>query len=333
MTITARTLISNPAAISLAVVSIVTMGAATLFVGNMFGRTCHNKSLVISQQRSSPCETVRRANGFDRASWSEFDWFRYSQCFALRNDSRRTIEVASQGLKSFPRSEALFNTKGYHLIRISKHSEAIKTLQLGLRRVGRPTSSVMPNNLAWAGLWSPRDMELTEARGLYKLAIRTNPKSCESIHTGLMVEYGISKSSVGFARVEALKSFAKLSESYTPCMSRYKQGSDWGVLTEVIGAAVLIQDVNIQLKGNNSFAQDRQFVRFDRTLTPKVLRSMKMNYRNASMDYICREAIPFATEHHMCKSMLSQPAVSKNVAIKNRIDAKANPLLKNIFTY
>lgn len=296
MAITAKTILTNPAAAALAVVSTLGMGAAFILLNST--PKCQESYSMIKIAQSSPCDTVRRSNGFDRAKWSEYDWFRYAQCFSNRNDSRRTIEVVTQGLKYHPRSEALFNVKGYHLIKTQKYSQAVETLQLGLRRVGRPTSGTIYNNLAWAGLWSPRDMTIKEARGLYTRALRIEPKVCETLHTGLMVEYAAAKRSTGFERVSALKRFGALNDRYTPCLKRYKNGS-WHTITEVASAVAAADDIN-QMTGMQSF------VAMDKSLGKRVVHTARRHYRSASVDAICRDAMPFANHHHTCVKSLQK---------------------------
>ncbi|MBA2662348.1 MAG: hypothetical protein H0U74_08630 [Bradymonadaceae bacterium] len=239
--------------------------------------------------RAEACNEVADVFGSDKRGWSESAWITYASCFDTRNDSRMVISSASQGLRFYPSSETLYNLVGFHQIALGEHSQAVKTLRTGMRNVARNQSGVMANNLAWAGLWTPREMRLEEARALYQQSLAINANTCETLHTALWVEYAISQRTSGVERFDALKRFDNLRQGYEPCLSRLHNG-DWNSLVEVVGAALMFEEVDAQNPGANEHHP---------TLLA-VASKFRSNYRGASIDVICREAMPLAETHQSC---------------------------------
>ena len=306
MAITPRTVFSNPATAAMTAVSVLAVAGIGFYaLGSCTKASSCKMRLRATQAQTqltpqNPCEPVRQAHGMDKSRWSELQWFQYANCFAQQNQSRHVVEISSQALNYYPRSEAMFNLKGYHQLQLREHRDAIETLTLGLQRVGRPTSGTMANNLAWASLWSPRDLKLQDARRLYVQSLEIEPDQCETLHTGMWVEYALLKQGQSFERVEAMRRFHDLSERYTACHTRYQDGT-WHALTEVLGAAVLIADVS------DGHALDN--VAPDSRLLHEVTTSIMSKHSHASADYLCRESIPLDTAHHKCVELLSQTQV------------------------
>lgn len=314
MAITPRTVFSNPATAAMTVASVLAVSAIGVYAMSSCAKYsgCKMRAKQVAVKRiaqDSPCDHIRQSNGPDKSHWSEYGWFQYASCFADQNNSRHVVEVSSQALSYYPRSEAIFNLKGYHLVQLREYTEAVHTLRLGIERVGRPTSGTMANNLAWAGLWAPREMKLTEARSHYKAALAVEPGVCETIHTGMWVEYGVVKHGEGFERLEALRQFNRLSEQYTACHDRYKDGS-FNSMVEVLGAAVLISEMTDGPSLDN--------VAPDVRLLNEVTSELRQRYKGTSIDYLCRESIPLATAHHTCTEILSSSVKNQQRAEQYR---------------
>lgn len=311
MAITPRTILTNPATVAVATVSVFAISAAAIFALGTCPtkRGCHMVKTNLHTQ-DVPCDNLRQQLGHNKATWSEFDWFQYATCFDQHNDSRRVIEASSQGIGYYPRSEALYNLKGYHLIKLRRYEEAVKSLDEGMRRVGVPSSGTMPNNLAWAGVWAPREMTLDRARALYQESLRVESGVCETLHTGLWVEYAIAKRSRGIERAVALKRLNTLRMQYEPCHSRYQSG-EWNTLVEVLGAAVIFEDLEQELGGFHGAHANP-----DASLIKDVSRELRKKYRGASIDALCRESIPVADAHHACVKIIDNTVTQLRVQEK-----------------
>jgi hypothetical protein len=299
MAITPRTILTSAAPATVAVVS--------LYLFTALGTTAYKltkearESIAEAERiamtdvhhasvmhRAQACNDIIDVYGPQKHRWSEQTWVMFAGCFDQRNDSRMVIATASHGLRYHPDSEILYNLAGYHQILLGEHDQAIQTLRTGMRNVQQPRNGIMANNLAWAGLWEPRLMRSSEARHLYSQSLAMTPNSCETLHTGLFVEYAIATRSNGVERFDALKRFDDLRQRYEPCMSRINTG-EWNTLVEVVGAAVLFDEVDQGQPSNGSFAA-----------MEAVTSKLRENYRGTSVEVICREAIPLAEVHHTC---------------------------------
>lgn len=309
MAITPRTIFTSPASATVATVSLLAFSA----VGTLAYKVAHESAPasqhVYQYDATESCNGIREVLGQDKSSWSETDWMVYSSCFENKNNSRMAATVASQGLRYYPSSEALYNIKGYHQIVLGEYADAVGTLERGLRNVGNPSNGVLENNLAWAGLWVPREMDRERARVLYKRALRRDADSCETLHTGLWVEYAIARESRGVEKYHALKNFLDLRQRYEPCEARMKSG-DWKTLVEVVGATVLFQDVDQNLSVPHAVAADHTTERDGTAELMDVTQELRENYRGVSIDALCREAMPLASTHHMCVDAVGE-AVEK----------------------
>jgi hypothetical protein len=295
MAITPRTIFTNPASAALAAASLFTVTAAGMYALNTScaSSPCELRAVEVYE---SPCASVHESLGYDKSTWSEYGWFTYAECYSEQNASSKVVDVTTQGLRHYPASEALYNMKGYHQIKLGDHADAVKTLEEGIRRVGRTSSGVMANNLAWAGVWAPREMESTRARQLYRQSLAQNPNVCETIHTGMWVEYAISKKTDGFERAAALRAFQSLASDYEACEGRYQNG-EWDTLVEVLGAAVIKADVASDLDCGMKVASEKELLR-------DVSVELRKRYRGASIDALCRESIPVSAAHHACVDLI-----------------------------
>lgn len=280
MAITPRTILTSPAPATVAVISLFFFTALGMMaLTSQQGERCGGV-----QNMPSMCSSTPMA---ERGSWSEFQWIQYSYCYDERGHSEGAIRAASQGLRHHPSSQMLYNLKGYHEIVLGKHSEAIDTLRTGMDNVGHQSNGIMANNLAWAGLFEPRQMRLEEARELYLQSLARSPNTCETLHTGLFVEFAITNRSQGIQRYEDLRRFTQLRDRYDSCMSRM-ESAEWMTLVEVIGAGTIYTHVD-QLQGNQ--------------VNPALLRATSLlvqHYPEKSATEVCTEAMPMPDFYHQC---------------------------------
>jgi tetratricopeptide (TPR) repeat protein len=307
MAITPRTIFSSAAPATVAAISLLAFTAVGT-VAYMSSSTCPvskpDQSVQAPPQQPQTCQNVRQALAADKSNWSERDWIHYATCFERHDRSGKAADVAGDGLSFYPRSEPLYNIKGYHQIEMDRHSEAINTLKTGLDRVGQPYSGVLENNLAWASLWKPREMSLDKARNLYRSALDRESNVCAYLHTGLWVEYAKARQAAGVERFEALQKFDGLRDRYEPCLSRVENG-DWKTLAEVAGAATLFNDVDAR----QDSAADKTETSGDELLR-KVAKLLDRRHSGVSVEQVCQDAMPLSTTHHQCVDQLNN-AVAK----------------------
>lgn len=300
MAITPRTILTSAAPATVAVVSLYffTVLGTSLFTCMTNSDDDRVEVVTFSEPssadtedlyRSSACDHVAERFGVDKSDWSEFAWVNFAYCFDQESDSKMVINTAREGLNHHPRSEVLYNLKGYHQIVLEKHVEAIDTLRRGMDNVSHHRNGVMSNNLAWAGLWAPREMHLDEARHLYVRSLAMSPNSCETIHTGLFVEFAqANQGSNALERYEALKRFGDLRNRYNRCLDRLEDGK-WLTVVEIVGAAVLFDNVDNTANSNEVHP-----------LMRSATSTLVAEHPDASIDQLCREAMPLAEFHHDC---------------------------------
>lgn len=301
MAITPRTILSSPAPATVAAVSLLAFTALGTLAYKIAEDNASQRSMEVVhiQDQERMCDGIREVLGPDKTDWSESDWVVYTSCFEQKNNSRMAVRVASQGLRFHPASETLYNMKGYHQIVLGEHAEAVSTLRKGLGSIGRPTNGVMQNNLAWASLWAPRELELDQARELYTKSLRYDGESCEAIHTGLWVEYAIAEQADGIEKYDAYKRFLDLRQDYEPCLDRAQTG-EWRRVVEVVGATVLFEDIDQKLEPHNSVARFNRTDRDGAEELRDVTEVLRERYRGVSINALCGEAMPVATTHHLC---------------------------------
>ena len=284
MAITPRTILTSPAPATVAVISLFFFTALGMMaLSSQSGWDCQ---LRYAQAPPSPCGQMAQNMGA-KSTWSEFSWVQYSYCYDEKGNSEGAIGAAAEGLQYYPASQMLYNLKGYHEIVLGQHSQAIDTLRTGMANVGHQSNGIMANNLAWAGLWEPRQMRLEEARELYLQSLARSPNVCETLHTGLFVEFAISSRSQGMQRYEDLRRFSQLRDRYRGCTSRIESG-EWMTLVEVIGAGAIYTHVD-QLQGDQ----------VDRSLR-RATAIMVRNFPEKSATEVCSEAMPMPDFYHQC---------------------------------
>lgn len=309
MAITPRTILSSPAPATVAAVSLLAFTALGTLAYKIAEDNASERSMNVIhvQDQERMCDGIRDVLGHDRASWSESDWVVYTSCFEQKNNSRMAVRTASQGLRFHSTSETLYNLKGYHQIKLADYAEAVSTLKKGVSAVGTPSNGVMQNNLAWASLWAPREMELDTARNFYTKALRYDRTSCETIHTGLWVEYAIADQAEGIEKYDAYKRFLELREDYEPCLQRAQSG-EWRSVVEVVGATVLFDDIDDKLQPHHSVARLNKGERDGEEELRDVTRVLRDKYRGVSINALCGEAMPVASTHHLCVERVDQTA-------------------------
>ena len=302
MAITPRTILTSAAPATVAVVSLyffTVLGTAafTCLTNNNDGSTIAPVEVTQSDDKevlyhSNACDHVAERFGGERAEWSEFAWINYAYCYDQSDNSNMVIQTTRQALEYHPSSEALYNLKGYHLIVSEEHAEAIDILRQGMESVSHNRNGVMANNLAWAGLWEPRKMDHSEARKLYVQSLALSPNVCETLHTGLFVEYAIANQAQGLERFDALERFSELRSRYNRCLDRIDDG-DWKTVVEIVGAAVIFDSID-------NPADSDAVHPLMRTATSALIE----HHGHASIDTVCEEAMPLADLHHECVDTL-----------------------------
>lgn len=282
MAILPRTLLTQPAPAAVAAVS--------LFGFTVLGMAAHEtlEQQHLNRSYAAPCASVAADQG-PRDYWSEGDYVRYASCFEDHADSRAVIEVTTEGLSHYPKSQVLYNLQGYHEIGLHEFDDAVRTLETGLREVPEPTNGVMENNLAWSYLWVGQG-DTDRARGLYESSLKREPYVCEALHTGMFVEFETARHSQGIAQAEALRNFQSLRTRYQECENR---DTEWNTAVEAAGAAVMYSEVERMM----DTAWDQQGLGLTMRLTATTLRR---HYPAASVSVLCNEAMPLRDLRREC---------------------------------
>lgn len=279
MAITPRMIFTQPAPAAVATVALVGMsilGSALL----------DEMRLQSATEIANPCEAMERDLG-PQQHWTEGEWLRTVACYDARNRHLEAATAADEGLRYYPRSESLYNAKGYHLIELRQFPRAVVTLETA-RNLMVPSDGVMENNLAWAYLFVGKGYA-PRTRALYQAALEKEPNSCETIHTGLMVEFETARRSVGIARAEALKSFQSLRTRYNECENR---NQSWSVAVEAVGAGVLYMEVEKMLGSDADASRpSATLVRASQTFGDVL---------DADAEGMCVEAMPMVDLHRTC---------------------------------
>jgi hypothetical protein len=299
MAILPRTLLTQPAPAAVA--------AVTLFGLTILGTTAHRTIKPERQTaiRHTACDELADTLG-PQPSWSEYSWAQYAHCFESRNDARTAVAAAAEGLARYPYSEPLFNIKGYNEIAIGEYAAAADTLELGLQRV-EPSNGVMENNLAWSYLYLGKG-GTEEGRRLYRSSLDREPWVCETIHTGMFVEFAFARNAgeSTIAGAEALTNFQTLRNRYVVCENR---DAEWSTVIEGVGAAVLYSEMETMLDSpfRDAGAQDAM---------RGATRTLRRKYPSASARAICDEAMPLADLRDECV---------KGIDDANRLDQRLHP--------
>lgn len=301
MAITPRTLLKNPLILIVATLSFFAITGLTFFA---LTSSCKQKTVTVHKvvvENQHACNYV--ASTTRMSEWTENDFIAVAACYDGRDDSLGAINVTDHGLRMYPRSESLFNIKGYHQIELKQHEAAVQTLRRGLKMVRTPSNGTMENNLAWAGLWVPRTMNLGEARNLYSRSLQRDAKSCEAIHTGLWVEFAVAAKANGPTRNFAIKRYDRLRDQYDGCEKRALNTSDTNVIAEVLGAGVLDYEMATL---SSSDAKPDWARRHTANKLIKTATSQAKSVNAFNSAELCEAATPIGSLQHSCLQLTKQ---------------------------
>lgn len=236
---------------------------------------------------------------------SEQQWIYDVKNASIANRFESAISIASQGLIDYPRSEALANLKAIHEIELRRFKSAVITLERA-RRVVTITDGTLDNNLAWAGLWT--GMNRDRLQNLYIAALMMENKSktksknkCETIHTGMWVEYVVASENTGATRLRAIDNFDSLRRAYDGCERRKVTNKDeYGY--ELVGAGLIEREMRGFMLHHPSKFRSRLFElgrkKISWSITPKTIcenASPLMSLRSQ-----CEQEIRRSRSQHHC---------------------------------
>ena len=308
MALTPRSFLRSPSLLVALLFSAgIALVGATLFLASFCTKAPTQRVVfqtnvdVLEPLRGGGCDHLLRENSSALATWQHQDWVDLAICFELRDDNHRAVTAAAQGLAYFPASERLHNIRGYNLIVLEEYEKAVFHLRVSLQSV-EPTSGIMENNLAWAGLFASENMTLSEARRHYTNALE-HGGGCEEYHTGMWVEYGIASRSSGTARDTAIDAYNDLRAKYEPCTSR-ASGGDRSIGYEVAGAGILDGEIHkltmVQMFERNEI--DDGFAPHRSDLVRRSLGAMDVS--RADIDAACEDIAPVASALPACRKAL-----------------------------
>lgn len=251
------------------------------------------------------CTHIADELSSDASEWSEKEWVRLVNCLDNADESLDVIRVSDRALNYYPHSEILYNVKAIHELELKRYDDAVTTLQTGLQMV-TPSNHVMENNLAWAGLWESRRVDALTARELYQAALRKKSNSCETIHTGLWVEYAIAMKHPGRIRHGAIENYRELRDDYDSCINRIDYG-DEQTIYEVLGAGVLDHEMSKftllrQLETGRIARTDRGPA--DAALVDRALVERSERFSDLDLNLLCAEAAPVRNATHSCRALV-----------------------------
>lgn len=259
MAITARTIITNPAAAAVAAWTI--LGVSLL--ANEFTLPMDSASMVCGSS----------------ALTTEYDYLARMQCLSESGYLGDARDVGVEAVDVYPTSEALNNQLGIVSIQMERFHEASVVLARALQRI-RPSNATMENNLAWASLWTPQ-LEIQTQRDLYVRALEKEPRLCEALHTGMMVEWRAARAGTAFSKAEAISSFVTLTGRYEQC-ERNTTPTPYEKLTEDLSVVTAMTDIDQMLDVSYNLQTSREL--------DAVMTELEQN----DWDYAlaCEQAVP-----------------------------------------
>lgn len=295
MALSPRSLFKSPLVLLAATISLG-LAAAGLFAFYALGTSCTNSKRVVRVvQTTDACQ--QKMGDIEETNWTEMQHAGLAECYTQRHNWMKGAQAADRGLQFYPNSEMLFNIKAYNQIQARQYDEAVDTLQEGLRRM-KPASSVMENNLAWAGLWAPRDVSAEQSRILYRRALAKSPNSCETLHTGLWVEYAIAIKGNGAVRDAAVAQYQKLRQRYDGCEKRL-DNNNRDTVHEVLGAGVLdLEMARLSPRMNGNHPQWASKHNGWKLIKGSLNRASVSNAGTTAE--MCEMATPVDQAHHAC---------------------------------
>jgi len=234
MAITARSFSLSPRLLGTLIASI----AAVVFIA----------ALVLGTRPTIRCAATLPA---DRQNWTQRQWADNTSCLIEQRAYDSAYSSAEAGIAYFPRSETLYNLRGYAAAELQQYGLATFDFAEGIRKTPSRTG-LLENNLAWSMLWQVDELSterrrraLLQARRLYETSLRKST-SCERIHTGMFVEYAIADD-LHRHRLpglhHALQRYAELHAQYEGCESRLAH-HDRDIVREFVGASVIDREMS-----------------------------------------------------------------------------------------
>lgn len=311
MALTPRSILKSPTLLLTFIISAaMAMIGGGIFIAAFWScPTSEARTVVVKRSvdplqplRGGGCDHLMRENGSALVAWEHDDWVDLAGCFESHTEHRRAVTTAAQGLSYFHASERLHNIRGYNLIVLEEYEEAVVHLRVALQSV-TPTHGVMENNLAWAGLFASDRMTLSEARRHYRNSLDRDGGSCEAVHTGMWVEYGVASRSTGATRDDAISQYNSLRARYEPCTSRVDNG-DRIVGYEVAGAGILDGEIHkltmVQMFERNEI--DRGFAPHRSNLVKRSVAAIDIN--RDEIDDACEDLAPVRSALPACRKAM-----------------------------
>ncbi|MEZ4458589.1 MAG: hypothetical protein R3E66_02455 [bacterium] len=292
MAIAPRTILKNPALLALTTLAVGAVGAGGMLALYLASVSCQYPANV---QNFDPCAYTVESS--DTSRWTEREFVAHATCDAGMDNDWGALDTAKTGLLRYPSSEVLLNIRGYHEINLGLYDEAVDTLRNGVARV-TPSNGVMENNLAWAGLWAPRKMDLREARALYTRSLERDPNSCEAVHTGMWVEYAIAAKEGEAERRNAIKRYDTLRDRYDGCERRLAEPSE-DRIQEVLGAATLDFEMSKLAAANNQTKPAWARAHMS-TILARSAMTVARSEGMTDVDTLCSGATPIGQTHTTC---------------------------------
>lgn len=332
MAVTPQSIVRSP----MLMLALLISTGLTIFGVSLFFGSCPSKQKVKSpcsyemkptappaQVDAGVCTHIADELPADASAWSEDNWVRLVRCLDNAEESLDLIRVADRALNYYPHSEILYNVKAIHELELKRYDAAVTTLQTGLQMV-TPSNHVMENNLAWAGLWESRRIDALTARELYESALDRRPDNCETLHTGLWVEYAIAMKHPGRIRHSAIENYSDLRADYDRCISRIDYG-DEHTLFEVLGAGVLDHEMSKftllrQLETGRIAKDDRGPA--DAQLVERALMEHNERFQNVDINTLCAEASPVRSATHRCRGLLRSELSKRARTDRVRLDVR-----------
>ena len=259
MAITPRTIITNPAAAAVAAWTV--LGVSLMINDGMVGRP-----------------EVAPTGCSERAPVTEYDYLSKMQCLSDHGHLQQAVKVGSVGVQAYPLSESIHNQLGITYIQMGQYGNAVVGLSRALEYI-RPSNATMENNLVWASLWTRANV--AEQRSLYRRALAKEPRLCEAIHTGMMVEWRAAKERRAFEKAEAIAAYASLADRYDTC-SRGSERTPFEKATEDLSIATAQVEIDRMLDISYNLQTSRK-------VTAVLNTAGQEGWTMASL---CNEAIP-----------------------------------------
>lgn len=276
MAITAKTIVTNPAAAAVAAWTILGVSIMSTHVDST------------PYDATSLCESTEITSAWQARG--------EVQCLMDHGFHAQARRQAIDHLKVYPRDEGLYNQLGIVNIQMERYEEASVVLARALREV-RPTTATLENNLVWSTLWVG-NLDIEGQRRIYRRALEREPELCEALHTGMMVEWGAASAAHSFEQVDAIREFTALMERYLNCQ-RGSEPTDYDRVLEDLSVVTALVDIDRMLGVTYNLR------------TSKLAQSVSLRLETHQWDTYdaCEHAIPSALGTEMlCRRVVDDHA-------------------------